>query len=82
MRRGRFLETWKSAKNMIDSARRGKPLDRKLPGSAKTPARLLGRFGAFFSEKKMSEMAREQRGRGAKNPLDTTALFEKFMGFK
>ncbi|OUP67393.1 hypothetical protein B5F10_19140 [Anaerotruncus colihominis] len=43
---------------------------------------LLGRFGTFFSEKKMSEMAREQRGRGAKNPLDTTALFEKFMGFK
>ena len=43
---------------------------------------LMGRFGAFFSEKKMSEMAREQRGRGAKNPLDTTALFEKFMGFK
>ena len=43
---------------------------------------LLGRFGTFFSEEKLSETAREQRGKGVKNPLDTTALFEKFMGFK
>lgn len=44
---------------------------------------IMSSFDSFFSEDNLSKAAKEQRGaKPAKNPFDTNAMFEKFMGFK
>lgn len=43
---------------------------------------VMQKFGTFFGDDEISRMAKKNGGSEEKNPIDTSGIFERFMGFK